>query len=301
MAEKEHVGGRLAANPRKANIAEGLAVQRIRPFAAVAPVPREEDHGIDIIATLFRREGPVLTAEDSFYVQVKTYTAAKFEFKGNGVEWLRQLRLPYFPLVAKLDTATVSLHTLNRWHRVIHSAKVPRYVFVPEDDGDDEDYYDLFPMTENLLMTWSISDCAHEEFPIWAYSILKPAIRIEANNQLYGPMRHLIKLDGGPYEFKDRGKDGKSINPPHPGELIDVPLGDGKVIYESLRHTIGPFAHWASNYLGGEHAQSLIELRDSLRNLGLDPDPENSWDELAKEMVAYSERQEAKPPSLPAG
>jgi hypothetical protein len=59
---KEHVVGRIAANPRRANIAEGLALQMLRPFAALAPVPREQDFGIDVVATLLRQTGKALTA-----------------------------------------------------------------------------------------------------------------------------------------------------------------------------------------------------------------------------------------------
>ena len=120
MSKSEDTGGRIAANFRRANIAEGLAGQMLRPVAAIAPVPREEDHGIDFIATLLRRDGRCFVAEDSFVTQVKTHTAARFEFQGVGIRWLRQLRLPYFPMVVDFSAASVSLFTLNRWNRVIH-------------------------------------------------------------------------------------------------------------------------------------------------------------------------------------
>src|SRR4051794_14722689 len=99
---EKNIGGRLAANFRAANIAEGLATQMLRPFAAVAPVPREEDYGIDLIGTLMRRSGRVYVAEDSFFLQIKTKTSAAFPFYGDGVLWLRELDLPYFPVVADL-------------------------------------------------------------------------------------------------------------------------------------------------------------------------------------------------------
>lgn len=47
--DKKDVGGRIAANFRRANIAEGIAIQVFRPFAAIATVPRDEDYGVDFI------------------------------------------------------------------------------------------------------------------------------------------------------------------------------------------------------------------------------------------------------------
>ena len=55
MTEPRDVGGRIAANFRRANIAEGLAGQILRPMAAIAPVPREEVHGVDFVGMLKSR------------------------------------------------------------------------------------------------------------------------------------------------------------------------------------------------------------------------------------------------------
>lgn len=82
----KNIGGRLAANFRRANIAEGLAIQMFRPFSAVSPVPREEDFGIDFIGTLIKKDGRTLVAEDSFVVQIKTVSSPIFSFSGEGIE-----------------------------------------------------------------------------------------------------------------------------------------------------------------------------------------------------------------------
>jgi hypothetical protein len=52
-------------------------------------------------ATLLAPQGRRLIARDSFFIQVKIRTEPFFEFAGDGVDWLRQMRLPYFPVVAK--------------------------------------------------------------------------------------------------------------------------------------------------------------------------------------------------------
>ena len=48
----KHKGGRLAANVRPGQIAEGFAVQMLRPFAAIAQLAQEEDYGVDLIGRL---------------------------------------------------------------------------------------------------------------------------------------------------------------------------------------------------------------------------------------------------------
>ena len=64
--------GKRSNNLRKGDLAEGFSILALRSFTAVAPVPREEDVGIDVICTLLRPEGKLLYAEDSFFVQIKS-------------------------------------------------------------------------------------------------------------------------------------------------------------------------------------------------------------------------------------
>jgi hypothetical protein len=278
---KEHIGGRLAANPRRANIAEGLAFQMMRSFAAIAPIPREEDFGIDAVATLIYHTSNVLTASDSFFVQVKTHTAASFAFHGNGVVWLRNLKLPYFPLVVNLDTATAHIYTLSRHRRAIHLGAMKYIVFVPDEASNG---YDDFPLGEPLL-SWSLADCTHRDFPSWAYSVLKPAIEIEALNLHYGPASRFFELKGDGYKFCDRNETGCAPNPPSIGEVWDyVPREIGKM-FEALEHSMGPLAYAVSNTLGMEDkGPVLTQILSLMRNLGIDPDPTNKWPNLIKDM-----------------
>jgi hypothetical protein len=272
--KRKNVGGRIAANFRSGNIAEGLAVQMLRPFAAVAQLPRDEDYGIDLIATLIRRDGLSLVAEDSFLVQVKIHTAANFEFAGEGIKWLRQLSLPYFPLVSNLEDATASLYTLNGHVHAIHMARLlDRMNFCVDGDGMDD-----FPL-DNPLMRWSIADCAHPEFQPWAYSVLKPAIRVERANQRYGPMGKLMMLVGGTYEFRDRGPDGLAVNPPRAEDRIEGYPQEEYEVMDALRNVIEAYADLVQNSqtLGEKIEPGLRRLRDSFKELGFDPDPTSRW------------------------
>lgn len=284
---KKHQGGRLATNVRRANIAEGIAIQMFRPFAAVAPVPREEDYGIDFVATLIRENGKTLDAEDSFVVQVKTHTSARFPFAGDGIKWLRQLRLPYFPVVANLDDATVSLYTLNRFHMPLHASVVQRIVFCVQSDKDECDGLDDFPLAKPL-MKWSMKDCADESFAAWAYAILKPAVYIETNNFQYGHMWRFVELEGGPYHFDPSQPIPKQL--PRAGTVSEIAPGYGPAIIEAMRQIVGPFANWASNVIyDDDRSKDLLKLRDSFRRLGLDPDPDGRWDQLAADMSQYAQ------------
>lgn len=273
-------GGALAVNFRKANIAEGLAIQMIRPFAAVAPVPREEDFGIDLVATLLYREGKRLIARDSFFAQVKTHTAAYFEFAGDGLDWLRQMQLPYFPVVANLERATVSLYTVNE-HRLAfaHHSRVNRIVFCLEADGLDD-----FSLGEPL-MTWTLEDASHSDFPAWACAILKPAIEVENFNQHYCRAQNFVKLVWSCSEFIARNGQGLPKQPPKTGEMSHFPPGDVEFIKRTLESILDPFVGWVSNT--GKHDQQgaeLLRMREAFRRLGINADPKNAWDEIVKDM-----------------
>jgi len=287
MNEPENIGGRIAANFRRANIAEGLAIQMFRPFSAIAEVEREEDHGIDLIATLLQRDGLSMVAEDSFLVQVKTHTAASFVFKGEGIKWLCQLQLPYFPVIANLNDATVALYTLNSSQWILHNCVVEKFVFRVEDEMDDIDDFSL----GKPLMQWSISDCAHVDFPKWAYSVLKPAIKIEAMNQLYGRMSRFVELVGGTYYFKDRNANGLPNDPPRSGTITEITPWNHETIRDAVASVLGPFANSVANTPGLEdRSEDLLKLRESVRRLGVDPDPSNKWGEIAQEMAGWAKK-----------
>ena len=60
--------GSRGRNFRGGDLAEGLGLELLRPFAFIAPVPRPEDVGIDAVATLIRRETHRLIAEEAEYI-----------------------------------------------------------------------------------------------------------------------------------------------------------------------------------------------------------------------------------------
>lgn len=60
--------GKRSTNLRKGDRTEEFGIEVLRSFAAIGPVLREEDVGIDVICTLLRPERALQYAEDSFFV-----------------------------------------------------------------------------------------------------------------------------------------------------------------------------------------------------------------------------------------
>ena len=90
-----------------------------RAFCAVAPVPRPEDVGIDLIATLLSREDEYLYAGGTFYTQIKSgKRRTHIEFTAENYRWFRRLELPYFIAWVDLDANRMDVFGTHvaRWH-----------------------------------------------------------------------------------------------------------------------------------------------------------------------------------------
>lgn len=282
MIEEKNIGGRLASNFRRANIAEGLAIQMFRPFSAVSPVPREEDFGIDFIGTLIKKNGKILVAEDSFLIQIKIVSSAVFSFSGDGVDWLRNLKLPYFPVVVDLNNGKVSVYSLNRFHMPIFVSILNRYDFVVQNEFNEGDKPTDFPLGDPI-MEWSLIDCVHPNFASWAYNVFSSFVKIEANNFKYGKLWRFEKFNVDTFRFNAEIPLEKQEVIPI--EITEIPPGDREVILSTFKAVIGPFANWSSNQLNNENkGHSLLKLREALRELNFDPDPNNNWEEIAENM-----------------
>ncbi|MFW6116939.1 MAG: hypothetical protein ACOC6F_04355 [bacterium] len=122
--------GRLGANLRRGHLAEDLGVFFLRSFCAVADLRQEDDFGIDAVATLLRRRGRVLYAEESFAVQVKAVSVEEIDYEEEELEWLLKQRLPLFFLTVDLNEGTFGIYTASPVYELlprqqdVHSAKL---------------------------------------------------------------------------------------------------------------------------------------------------------------------------------
>jgi len=89
--------GRLDSNLRQGNFQEELGVLLLRTFCAVAPVPRTEDVGVDVVATLLERiDNRVLFAKENFLIQLKASSVSHILYEGDSLKWLLSLKIPLF-------------------------------------------------------------------------------------------------------------------------------------------------------------------------------------------------------------
>lgn len=282
-------GGQIARNFRSGQIAESLAFSLCRPFMAMARIEQEEDFGIDFIGTLLRKSSKTYIAEQSCMIQAKISSSARFKIQGLGVNWLRQLVLPYFPLVVNRDKSEATLFTLNDWHRVIHISRIDEYVFVLDNDIMN-DPRDSFFSLGDPLMTWNMHESVNPDFCVWAYSILKPAIEIETRNQRFASIGRYEKLIERNFKFDDRSKNNTAKNPPRVGNVEYQYAGNHDRIKANIKANLVPFAISVANSDFDKYsAENLSKLIQILSKFGVDTDQTDYLNSIIEELKSEIE------------
>ncbi len=106
--------GRMDDNLRHGNNTENLGLHLLRAVGAVAPVPRDQDIGIDAIVTLLKRDdGRRLVSGSTVFVQLKSASVRRLVFQQEDLEWLNRLELPYFVGSVDSANASLSLYTIH--------------------------------------------------------------------------------------------------------------------------------------------------------------------------------------------
>jgi hypothetical protein len=107
--------GKLDSNLRRGNFQEEPGVLLLRSFCAVAPVPRTEDMGVDVVATLLERKNSrVLIAKENFLMQLKASSIPRILYEGDSLKWLLNLKIPFFIGSVNLKKASISIYTTHR-------------------------------------------------------------------------------------------------------------------------------------------------------------------------------------------
>lgn len=191
--------GRLDRNLRMGNLAEDLGVLMMSSFCAVAPVPRTQDFGIDVIATLLRSEGGRrLFAEESFYVQIKSTSVRDLALRDDAYQWFKRLELPLF--IARVDVreATLELYTcvgckqyaIEREYAGIH------LVLGPDGGPDGQITKDGLRIARlgTPVISVSMPDLADPLRLARCYEIVRLIARVEQENRLLVNMRSTILI-----------------------------------------------------------------------------------------------------------
>jgi hypothetical protein len=182
---------------RPGDIAESLGTVLLQGAALVAPVPRSEDVGLDVVATLLKKvDSYNVAAENSFYVQLKSKSVRSFEFTGPAVNWVLSLELPLF--VGSVDTANsrIDLFVCHRLTQAIIEGHEYQTIVV---DLDSQNELDGPKDGRKLCVgpavhSWTVSEMADASFVEKTYSILKPHLEAARRNLELGRCKRFEQL-----------------------------------------------------------------------------------------------------------
>lgn len=179
---------RRLANYRAGDRAEALGIVLMQLFCAVAPVPRQEDFGMgDAVATLLRKEGRFLYAEDSFLVQFKSRTERVVRYAGSRLKALLEQELPLLIARVDLTQAEIRLHSVGHalTHPNINDAQelVLHLNRVPTEIGTT-----LSIWVRDPVLRWTATQLADRDFEATAYAVMKRLLEFERWNRRYRDM-----------------------------------------------------------------------------------------------------------------
>jgi hypothetical protein len=180
--------GRRLSSYRKGDWLEDLGVLLLKSLAAVAPVPRQEDFGLDVIGTLLRPSEKFVYAEDSFYVQLKSESKEPLSYRNHEIDWLNNLQLPLFIGQVRRRDSSLRLfpaHQLNEIFVLRDFKAFTEVVLKLQDRGNakrqiNETRWEVF-LGEPLL-TLNIKQVSDIAFMKHAYEILRDYLRLEHQN-----------------------------------------------------------------------------------------------------------------------
>ncbi|ELE9703517.1 hypothetical protein RM392_000652 [Enterobacter cloacae] len=178
-------------NLRSGDLAEQLGVLLLQNLALVSPVPRTEDVGIDVVATLLADfDKTRVLAEDSFFVQIKSSTVDKIEYNNHQIDWLYKLELPYFIATIDRKSSTIKLFCCHRLLNALITNHLRKKIVIHFDDLETTDEF-VAKDNENVhigppVAEWSISVLEeNEKFSKTFYQLMKEHISIYKKNLLW--------------------------------------------------------------------------------------------------------------------
>ncbi len=206
---------RRLASFRQGDRAEGVGVELLRSFCAVAPIPREEDFGLaDAVATILRRDGAFFFAEDSFLVQIKSRSQRRIEYLGDRFHAILKQDLPLMIAIVDLKRSVIELHTLGvaLMHPNIHNAEgIVLHLRSKKQAGMGLANGILNMVLRTPILSWTERGREDRAFQEKAASVLAEWARVERWNRRHrrsGLLRHvtwetneLPKMQGDAHSF----------------------------------------------------------------------------------------------------
>ena len=239
---------RRITNYRSGDRAELLGVVLLQAFCAVAPIPRQEDFGlVDAVATLLRRDGRFVHAEDSFLVQFKSRTERIVAYEGEKFTALLAQEVSVFIGQVNLKETMIELHSLGPGlaHPNIMQAK--GLVAHLEDYPMGLDDGVLHVRLDRPVLRWSTAELEDANFIEMAYRAMKEHLALERWNRA-----HRRKGLGGQIRWETNEV---------PSSHHEAWMLDERRKAERLRETV------PSVQLLALHAKDDALLRDSVRTI----------------------------------
>jgi hypothetical protein len=179
--------GRRLKSFRKGDWNEELGVLLLKALAAVAPIPRQEDFGLDAVATLLRPDpkSRCLYAEESFWVQFKSESGKPLLYKGQELEWLKNLQLPFFIGEVRRRDSTLRLFGAHKLNEIFVLRDFKELMIRLQDQGKAKRHVDRERCEVFLgkpILSFNMEQASDDRFVDHAYRMLQDYLRLEQQN-----------------------------------------------------------------------------------------------------------------------
>ena len=274
--------GRRRTNFRSGDLAEDLGIFLLKGLAAVAEVQRQEDIGLDAIATLLRRDPDGNSyAEDTFVVQLKSESITELDLRDHEFRWFAQQRLPMFIGKVSLKRSEIALYSTIIAHQAIWSLHAETLtVHLAPCDRPAIELEQFCPWTmlggsdpkawlgEPVLLC-TANDMSDRDWAVSAYNTLKNFIQKVERELLFLSCGQCSKL-----RWSTNDRDSLIIEP---GFMKGGPA-DLQLVPHRCEHSIKALmmaAFTQPDGTGEPILQALVEVVSQLRKLGVEVDPEH--------------------------
>lgn len=185
-------GGYIANNFRQGFRAEYLAKFIISAFGPCERISQENDYGIDLIASLMKKEGKAGLVSSTYGVQVKTGDA-NFVYAGNQLfDWIKAFNIPLLMCRVIREEGRILLYSAWPLHHVVlsgNATKINQIEFIEGFGG------------ENKIIIPTIKD---DKATVW---MGKPIIDISVNElsdtdhvaEIIETLAEWVDIDAGNY------------------------------------------------------------------------------------------------------
>lgn len=178
--------GSLAANLHEGSRSEYLAQYALSALGMAAPIPRQEDVGIDLQCALAKRVGQLLVVDQYYLVQVKSTVEDWTYESADSVRWLCAHRHPIFYVrVHKKKNRMDVYQTAEVVHLHAHQC-VEKVILVPDSPPPTFDYLDEASIVKIGLgppiLSFGLAEVAQPDWQERARDVLRSWIEVDQDN-----------------------------------------------------------------------------------------------------------------------